>query len=180
MTTYPIHTIDTAPGWAREPLARLREAFGFVPNAAAAMAGSPALLPAFIAAFGRFRAEGSFTPAERQVLLLTNAVTNSCAWAVAFHTGEALHDGVPAEAVDAIRAGRSPADPRLAALSGLARAMITRRGHLESGDTAGLDGREVLDAVVAVAISTMANYTASIAGTPVQEQFGAHAWHPEG
>jgi hypothetical protein len=33
---------------------------------------------------------GSFTEAEIRVLLLTNAVTNSSSWAVAFHIAEGL------------------------------------------------------------------------------------------
>ncbi|MFI5908231.1 carboxymuconolactone decarboxylase family protein [Dactylosporangium sp. NPDC051541] len=171
MTTYPIHTVETVP-----ELAALERAFGFVPSAAGAMANSGALLKTFLAAFGQLRAADSLTAGERQVLLLTNAVANECGWAVAFHTLEALHDGVAAEEVHAIRAGKMPADPRLAALSGLARALIGKRGRVDAQDTAGLDGGLVLDVVLAVAISTMTNYTASVAEVAVQEQFSEYTW----
>ncbi len=49
------------------------------------MAESPVLLNGFVGAFLNFHS-GSFTGAERQALLLTNAVTNGCVWAVAFHS----------------------------------------------------------------------------------------------
>jgi AhpD family alkylhydroperoxidase len=178
MTDYPIHTLDTAPEWAAQPLGRLQEAFGFVPSAAGAMANSAALLHSFLSAFGRFRGEASFTPAERQVILLSNAVANDCAWAVAFHTLEAHDDGVPAADIDAIRDRRPLADARLAALSRLAQALITKRGRLDGSDTAGLEPVEVLEVITGVAISTMTNYAAAVADPPLQEQYRRYAWDP--
>jgi alkylhydroperoxidase family enzyme len=181
MTNYPIHTIDTAPDYAKQPFALLQEAFGFIPGVAGAMANSSPLMNSFFSAFGHFRGDGTFTPAERQVLLLSNAVTNNSAWAVAFHTLEALADGVPAAEVDAIRQGRLPADPRFAALSALTRALIAQRGHLDETDTtaflaAGFDRNQVLEVVTGVAISTMTNYVAAVADLPLEERLREHRW----
>jgi AhpD family alkylhydroperoxidase len=181
MTNYPIHTIDTAPDYAKQPLVLLQEAFGFIPSVAAAMANSAPLMSSFFSAFGHFRGEGTFTPAERQVLLLSNAVANNCAWAVAFHTLEALADGVPPAEVDAIRQRRPPADPRFAALSALTRALIIQRGNLDEGDTAaflaaGFDRNQVLEVVTGVAISTMTNYAATVAALPLEDPLHAYAW----
>jgi alkylhydroperoxidase family enzyme len=133
MSTYPVHSIDTAPEGAKQSLAALRQAFGLIPNLAATMAGSPALLNSFVAAFGQF-ASGTFTGGERQVLLLSNAVANNCAWAVAFHSTIALREGVGPAVVDALRRRELPADPRLTALSALTRTLIDKRGHLDEGD----------------------------------------------
>jgi len=181
MTNYPLHTVDTAPDWAGRPLAQLQEAFGFLPAAAAVMANSAPLMSSFFSSFGHFRGDGTFTPAERQVLLLSNAVANESAWAVAFHTLEALEDGVPPADVDAIRQRRLPADPRHAALSALARALITTRGHLDEAASAaflaaGYDRNQILEAITAVAISTMTNYAATVADLPIEERLRAHAW----
>jgi AhpD family alkylhydroperoxidase len=183
MTTYPMHSIDTAPDYAKQPFVLLQEAFGFIPGVAAAMANSAPLMNSFFSAFGHFRGEGTFTPVERQVLLLSNAVTNNCAWAVAFHTLEALADGVPPAEVDAIRQRRLPADPRFAALSALTRALIVQRGHLGDADTAaflaaGFDRNQVLEVIAGVAISTMTNYTATVADLPLEERLRPHAWDP--
>jgi AhpD family alkylhydroperoxidase len=181
MTNYPIHTIDTAPDFAEHPLTILQEAFGFIPSAAAAMANSAPLMSSFFSSFGHFRGEGTFSPAERQVLLLSNAVANNCAWAVAFHTLEALADGVPPSDVDAIRQRRSPADPRFAALSALTQALIARRGHLDEAGTAaflaaGFDRNQILEVITGVAISTMTNHAATVADLPLENRLRAHAW----
>jgi alkylhydroperoxidase family enzyme len=181
MTNYPIHTIDTAPDYAKQPLALLQEAFGFIPGVAAVMANSAPLMSSFFSAFGHFRGDGTFTPPERQVLLLSNAVTNNCAWAVAFHTLESLADGVPPAEVDAIRRRELPADPRLAALSALTRALIVKRGHLDEADTvaflaAGFDRNQILEVITGVAISTMTNYAATAADLPLEDRLHAHAW----
>jgi alkylhydroperoxidase family enzyme len=181
MTNYPMRTIDTAPDYAKQPLAVLQEAFGFIPGVAAAMANSAPLLSSFFSAFGHFRGDGTFTPAERQVLLLSNAVTNDCAWAVAFHTLESLADDVPPAEVEAIRQRRLPADPRFAALSALTRALILKHGHLDESDTAaflaaGFDRNQILEVITGVAISAMTNYAAGAADLPLEDQLHAYAW----
>ena len=73
MSIYPIHSFETAPEASRPALQGLQQALGLVPNLAATMATSPTLINGFVGVFGRF-AQGSFTGAERQVLLLSNAV----------------------------------------------------------------------------------------------------------
>lgn len=180
MTTYPVHTIETAPEGAKQALAGVRQAFGLVPNLAATMASSPQLLNSFVATSGQF-AGGTFTGAERQVLLLSNAVTNRCEWAVAFHSTMALKEGVDPAAVEAIRRRELPADARLAALSALTRTLIEKRGHLDQADVAafavaGFDDDQLLEAVTGVAISTMANYTGNIARPPLEATFRSNAW----
>jgi uncharacterized peroxidase-related enzyme len=180
MNTYPVHTVETAPDAAKESLAGLRRAFGLVPNLAATMANSPELLNSFVAAFGQF-AGGTFTGGERQVLLLTNAVTNGCEWAVAFHSTLALEEGVDRSDVDAVRNRELPTDPRLAALSALTRTLVERRGHLDETDAkaftaAGFDDNQVLEVVTGLAISTMANYAGNIARPPLEAPFRPNAW----
>src|ERR1700685_2046952 len=115
MQNFPVLTIDTAPEKSRPALQALQGAFGMIPNIAGAMATSPVLINSLVGLFGRVHG-GSFTEAQIQTLLLTNAVTNACAWAVAFHTALALKEGLTPADVDAIRAGRAPADRQHAAL----------------------------------------------------------------
>jgi hypothetical protein len=85
MSTYPLHTLASAPEQSRPVLQQLQQAFGMIPNIAATMAESPVLINGFIGVFRQVHS-GSFTEAQIQTLLLTNAVTNACPWAVAFHT----------------------------------------------------------------------------------------------
>jgi AhpD family alkylhydroperoxidase len=111
MSLFPIHTLATAPAASRPVLEALQQAFGVIPSLAGGMASSPVLARGFIGLFQNVHA-GTFSEAEIQVLLLTNAVTNRCAWAVAFHTMLALKEGVAPADVDGIRAGALPGDAR--------------------------------------------------------------------
>ncbi|MFC1407833.1 carboxymuconolactone decarboxylase family protein [Streptacidiphilus sp. N1-12] len=181
MTSYRIHTVDTAPEGAKQPLMLLQEAFGFMPNGAGLMANSPALLSTFFSAFGHFRGSGTFGPDERQVLLLSNAVANGCAWAVAFHSLEALADGVEPAVVDALRRGELPADPRMAALSATTRAFIGKRGHLDDADVtaftaAGFTEGQLFEVIAGAAISTTTNYAANVARPPLEPPVRPYAW----
>lgn len=181
MSTFPIHSIHSAPAQSQPVLRQLEQTFGFIPNIAGAMAESPALIGAFIDLFQKVHA-GTFTEAQIQTLLLTNAVTNACPWAVAFHTALALNQGLTSADVDAIRNGRVPADRRHAALSTLTRTAIDKRGHLDAQDVsafleAGFRRDQVLEVLAVAAASTITNYVGNITRPPLEAQFQTHAWH---
>lgn len=144
------------------------------------MAESPVLLAAFFGVFQQVHG-GTFTEAEIQVLLLSNARTNRSAWPIAFHSLLALRAGGSQAAVQAIREQRLPDEPNLAALSALARALIEQRGHLEETRIfafyrAGYCQDQLLEAITIVAASTMTNYAASIAEPALKGSFQAYAW----
>src|SRR5499427_2202165 len=103
MTTFPVHTMESAPERSKPALQQLRTAFGMVPNIAGAMATSPVLINSLVGLFGNVHG-GSFTEAQIQTVLLTDAVTNACTWAVAFHTALALQAGLDPADVVAMRA----------------------------------------------------------------------------
>lgn len=181
MEQFPIYTIDSAPEGSKPALRDLQAAFGMIPNIAGAMATSPVLINSLVGLFGRVHG-GSFTEAQIQTLLLTNAVTNACTWAVAFHTTLALKEGLEAADVEAIRAGRSPKDGKLGALSTLARTLIEKRGRIDDRDAepflaAGFGKDHLLEVIAVVAASTITNYTGSVANPPLEEAFQAHAWN---
>jgi alkylhydroperoxidase family enzyme len=180
MSTYRVHSIDSAPEKSRPALQDLKKTFGFIPNVAGAMAESPVLLDAFAGVFHKVHS-GTFTEPQVQTLLLTNAVTNTSAWPVALHSKLALEAGVAPADVQAIRERRLPEDSKLAALSGLTRAMIEKRGHLDERDLAtfreaGFRQDQVLEVITVVAASAMTNCTASITEPPVEAPLQAHVW----
>src|ERR1700716_52957 len=133
MTKFPVHTIDSAPERSKPALQQLQSAFGMIPNIAGAMATSPVLISSLVGLFGNVHG-GSFTEAQVQTVLLTDAVTNACTWAVAFHTALALKEGLDPADVEAIRSGRSPSDSKHGALSTLARTLIEKRGRIDGQD----------------------------------------------
>lgn len=180
MQKFPVHTIASAPEQSRPALEALQGAFGMIPNIAGAMATSPVLIDGLVGLFQKVHG-GSFTEAEIQVLLLTNAVTNACSWAVAFHSALALEAGLDAADVQSIRSGGAPAGSRDAALSGLAKALIEKRGRLDDQDidrflAAGFGKDHLLEVIAAVAASTITNYTGSVTNPVVEAPFQAHVW----
>jgi len=180
MTKFPVHTIESAPERSESALKQLQSAFGMIPNIAGAMATSPVLINCLVGLFGNVHG-GSFTEAQIQTVLLTDAVTNASTWAVAFHTALALKEGIDPVDVQAIREGRLPKDSKLAALSALAKTMIEKRGRLNDQDVdrflaAGFGKDHALEVIAIVAASTITNYTGSITEPPLEAPFQAHAW----
>lgn len=180
MQTFPVHTIDSAPELSKPALQDLQQAFGMLPNIAGAMATSPVLIGSLVALFQKVHG-GSFTEAQIECVLLTNAVTNASAWPVAFHTTLALQEGIDPADVQAMRERRVPKDGKLAALSTLARTLIEKRGHLAEQDAdqfiaAGFRKDHLLEVIAIVAASTITNYTASVTNPPVEAPFLAHVW----
>jgi alkylhydroperoxidase family enzyme len=181
MSSYPVHTIESAPAQSKPVLQQLQQAFGLIPNIAAKMASSPVLINGFIGLFERVHTS-SLTEPQIQTLLLTNAVTNASEWAVAFHTALALKEGISSADVEAIRQARLPDDARLAALSALARALIEKRGRIAESDQkrfigAGFSAEQILEVIAVVAASTITNYTGSVTQPALEAQFEEFAWH---
>jgi alkylhydroperoxidase family enzyme len=180
MTDFPVHTMESAPERSKPALRQLQSAFGMIPNLIGAMSTSPILIDSLVGLFGKVHG-GSFTEAQVQIILLTDAVTNASTWAAAFHTTLALKEGIDPADVQAIREGRLPKDGKFAALSALAKTMIEKRGRLNDEDVdrflaAGFDKDHLLEVIAAVAASTITNYTGSITKPPLEAPFEDHAW----
>lgn len=174
----------TAAESTREQVEVLRSAYGFVPVAVSLMTNSPALINTFFSAYGHFCDEATFAPDERQVLLLSNAVANRSEWAVAFHTLQALTEGVEPSAVEAIRQGMLPKNRRTAALSSFTQSVIELRGRVDEAElaafqAAGFTSEQVLEVITGVAISAMSNYITNIARPPLEDATLPYSWTAE-
>ena len=180
MPNYPIYTIASAPENSKPALEQLQQAFGVLPNIAAAIANSPKLVNSLVGVFQQVHSS-SFTEQEVQIVLLTDAIANSCAYAVAFHTALALQQGVSSEETGAVRERRLPTNKRFAALSTLARTLIEKRGHLSDQEldsfiAAGFTREQVLEVIAIVAASTITNYAGTIANPTMEDPFRQYAW----
>lgn len=180
MSLYDVHTIETAPEGSKPLLESLQGAIGMIPNLAAAMAESPELLRGFLSIRQIFYG-GTFSPGEIQVLALTNALENECRYCMAFHSTLALKEGVSREAVEALRAGRPPEEPKLNALSEFSRALVKQRGHVGDDElrklfAAGYSKAQALEVVLGVAVSILPNFAHHITQCPLDGAFRAHAW----
>ena len=180
MPNYPIHTVASAPEGSKLALEQLQQAFGALPNIAAVIANSPKLVNSLVGVFQQVHSS-SLTEPEIQIVLLTDAVTNSSTYAVAFHTALALQQGVSSEETSAVRERSVPADKRFAALSILAQTLIEKRGHLSDQEldsfiSAGFTKEQVLEVIAIVAASTITNYAGTIANPPLEDPFRQYAW----
>ena len=177
---YPIHTIASAPEQSKPALEWLQQVFGVLPNLPAAIANSPKLINSLVTVFQQVHSPGLTEP-ENQIVLLTDAVTNSSKYAVAFHTALALQQGISSKETEAIREGRLPADKRFAALSTLAKTLIEKCGHLSEQEldsfiAAGFTKEQVLEVIAIVAASTITNYAGTITNPPLEDPFRQYAW----
>jgi alkylhydroperoxidase family enzyme len=184
MSTYRVHTVDSAPELSKQALRDLTQSFGLIPNVAAAMAASPVLINGFLGLFHQVHG-GTFSEAQIQILLLTNAVSNRCAWAVAFHSALALKEGIAPADVQALRERRTPDHPQHAALSTLSRSLIEKRGGLDHRDLrafldCGFRQEQVFEVIAALAASTMTNYAGNVAQPTLEAAFQPHEWTPSG
>lgn len=181
MTTFTLHTPESAPAASRANLQAGLDRFGFVPNLYAHLAESPAALGAYFDISARFE-KTAFTPTERQVILLTASVENGCGFCVAVHSMIARKMLKVADAVvDALRAGKPIDEPRLQALSTFTRTMVIERGWvvgapLEAFLAAGFTQQQALDVVLGVTMKTLSNYTNHLAQTPTNAEFADEAW----
>lgn len=177
---FDVHTKDSASSEGGQALGRLHTAVGMVPNLAATMAESPALLNGFLDLRERL-AQTGFSGAEVQVLALVSAYENRCRYCVAFHTAMALKEGVSRESVDRLREGEAPREPRLTTLSVYAREMVRQRGDIGGAGlnaflAGGFSRQQALDVVMSLAFSQMANYSSHITEPPLDAFLEAHAW----
>ena len=180
MPNYPIHTIASAPEKSKPALEQLQKAFGVLPNLPAVIANSPKLINSLVGVFQQVHSS-SFTEAEIQIVLLTDAVANSSKYAVAFHTALAAQQGVSPEETNAIRERRTPTNRRFAALSTLAKTLIEKRGHLSEQELGafldtGFTTEQIMEVIAIVAASTITNYAGIIANPPLEDRFQQFAW----
>lgn len=171
MTTFQVHTIETAPEGSRSLLEAAQKTWGFVPTLHGTLAESPVALEAYDTLFGLV-GKSSLTPAEQQVVFLAVSILHGCEYCVAGHTYLARSASLPEPAVQALRRGAAIVDdPRAQALRRFTEAVVHERGH--AGDAAvdafiaaGFTRRNVLEVVTIIATKTISNYTNHLAHTP--------------
>lgn len=182
MSIYEIQTRESAPRAAAPLLGDAEKTYGFVPNLLGVLATSPATLKAYMA-LGKIFDESSFSPVERQLVILTISRFNECGYCMAAHTVIAgMHD-VPQDVIAAIRDDRPIADKRLEALRKFTVLALRKRGWITDTDitafaSAGFDHAQVLEVVLAISFKTISNYVNHIAKTPLDAGFSGQEWQP--
>jgi uncharacterized peroxidase-related enzyme len=169
-------SVETAPEKSRPLLERVQKSFKFIPNLFGVFANSPVLLEGYLGLEGAFD-KGSLSAVERQIVLLSASVENSCKYCTAAHSTVLkafLH--VPAEVVSAVRSDQPVSDPKLEALIALTKDIVSQRGHVEAQTienflAAGYRKDQILEVLIGVALKTMSNYLDHISPTELDQAF---------
>lgn len=175
-------TVDTNDEAARALLLKVKAEVGFVPNMYAKMANAPGVLDTYLFGQRRFREASGFTPVEQEVILLTISHFHGCSYCMAAHSMIADKiSKVPADILNAIRAGVAIPDAQIAALSEFTRILVEHRGNpthaqLELFKEAGYSDRQVLEIILAIAVKTISNYCNHVFHTEVDPVFGKYKW----
>jgi AhpD family alkylhydroperoxidase len=180
MTTFPIHTIETAPEGSKPILEGLHKKMGFVPNLFGAMAEAPAAAEAYAAISGIFE-KTSFSNSEKQVVLLSASYVNGCDYCMAAHTTIGTMAGVPEDILGALRDGTALRDAKLDALAALTRSVVETRGWPAEAATgafyaAGYNQSQYLELLVGVSLKTLSNYINHTTETPLDAAFEPAKW----
>jgi uncharacterized peroxidase-related enzyme len=173
-------TPETAPDSSKPILETIRKGMGFVPNLMAIFANNPTVLQGYLALDAVWE-KGSFTPRERQLILLAASVENHCNYCTAAHSTAAkgmLH--TPAEVVSAIRNNTPVPDPKLNALVALVKEIVRERGYakeetIQNFLAAGYRKEQVMELLLGIALKTVSNYLDHISPAPIDPVFAAEA-----
>ncbi len=184
MTSFTVHTLETAPAGSRPLLEGIKKTFGFVPNLYAVFAESPAALQGALA-IGEAFSKSTLSPAEQQLVALAVSEANDCQFCVAAHSTIAKHlaKADPA-AVAATRDRARLPDAKLDALVSFTRRLVEQRGFVAPADlaaflNAGYTKAQVIEVLLGVGMKTFNNYVDHIAHVPLNDQFKAEAWQPK-
>ena len=173
-------TIATAPHASKPVLESVQKSFGFIPNLMATFANNPTVLQGYLALDAAFE-KGSFTPRERQIILLAASVENNCDYCAAAHSTIAkgpLH--TPVEVVTAIRNSTPVPDRKLNALVTLVKELVRQRGYpkyetVQNFMAAGYKKEQVMELLLGIALKTISNYLDHISPVPLDPAFVAEA-----
>ncbi len=180
MTTFTIHTADSAPAESKEQLETTQKRKGLIPNLYGVLAEAPIALEAY-ETLGSLLMRSSFTPTERHVVWFTINAYHDCHYCMAAHTLLAKGEKVPEAVIETARAVGSYEDPKLEALRVFTLNLVENRGWtspegLEAFLAAGFTKQNVLENLVVIAHKVLSNYTNHIVNTPVDDVFKQFTW----
>lgn len=182
MTTFTLHSTQTAPKDSIKHLQAAEKTFGFIPNLIGMLAESPQATEAYLTLAQLFD-KSSFTRVERHLVLLAINRYHECHYCMAAHSAAAEMQRVPGEVIEALRNDQPIADSKLEALRTFATKVVDQRGWLTGEDLqaffdAGYTEAHVLETILAASYKTLSNYVNHITDTPVDEAFKAKTWTP--
>lgn len=178
---FPQHTIDTAPAGSKDTLMAIQKGYGFLPNLALILAGSPSVLNGYIGLMSAFTGgDTSLTPVEQQIVLLAASVENGCDYCSAAHGMVANKTGLGRDEVLAVQNGQPLGEARLEALRVFTVKTVQKRGWLDTADVAaftdaGFNDVAIMEVITGVAIKVITNYVNHLAKPDLNAEFADFA-----
>jgi len=173
---FSVHTPETMPEASRPANEFYVENFGFLPNLAAVMSDSPALLMSYFNTQQAIKEFSVLTPTEINVVQLAISRENECRYCAAGHTlvGKVYYQ-TPDDVMAAIIGEKAIEDAKLEALREFALSVYEDRGRVSDEQLraffdAGYTRQHALDVVASIAAKVMSNYTNQLAGTELDVQ----------
>ena len=155
MPDITIHTIETAPEEVKDVLQTVKDANGgYIPNLIGLLANAPTALETY-RTVGEINRRNSLTPTEREVVQITAAVTNGCAFCVAGHTAFSIKQiQMTPQLLEALRNTKGAVGDE------------AYNDFLEAGYTA----QNALDVILGVSLASLCNYANNLAQTPINPE----------
>ena len=163
-------TPETAGEESAAILKTMEQTIGMIPNIYSLLAHSPKALKAYLK-FDQELEEGEFSPLESQAVKLAVSQANASEYCLAAHSAVVKMLGMKEDEILAVRRAVTK-DPKLSALTALAREIVLTRGfpeknYLDNFFEAGYSKAALIELIGLVALKTFSNYFHHIAGTPV-------------
>ena len=180
MSTFKIHTIETAPENSKPLLENSMKSFGMIPNLHGVLAESPGILEAYQMLHDLFQ-NSTFNNDELTVVWQTINVEHGCHYCVPAHTGIAHMMNVDEEITEALRNRKAMPNDKLQVLHETTLSIVRNRGNVEHKEVeafyaAGFNQRQLLEIILGLSQKVLSNYVNHIAETPVDKPFEKFAW----
>ena len=177
MSRLTLHTLETTPKDATLRVQNVLKNSGFIPNLIAVLANAPTALEMY-QEVGNINARTSLSSAEIEVIQITAAKVNECAFCVAGHTKIAVAKKLFSdEILTAIRT-LTPfreEDQKLDALARFTIAVMINKGAvsdeaLQEFFAAGYNEQQAVEVILGIALATLCNYTNNLAQNSINQE----------
>lgn len=162
---------ETTTGKTKELFNLVQGKLGIVPNMMRTMGNSDAVLEGYLNLSGAL-AKGTLGSRTGELIALAVSESNACDYCLAAHSfiGEKLLK-TETSVLEAARSGES-SDPKIHAILQLAKALVTKNGHVTDQDVnnaknAGVTNAEIAETIAHVALNVLTNYFNHTANTEV-------------
>lgn len=175
MSSYPLHTLETAPEGSLPLLEKSIKGFGTIPNLHAVMASSPKVLEAYQTLHQLFN-QTSLNAEEKTVVWQSVNQEHQCHYCVPAHAAIAQMMKVPAQITTLIRQNQPLPDAKLEQLRQTTLAVVRQRGVLSEAQqadffAAGYSAQQLLEVILGISQKVMSNYINHLAQTPLDDAF---------